>query len=386
MRALEGVPGLPGCRRGRECNLIGCLEAVLRYHAESYDYVDLMGLSAAAFRVRLAYSTSDAIMGGRIHPGISVDPLVGPHMELLARATGYALERDGHFMHDFDVHVVAERIEKEIDAGRPVIAMNMRNASDWGVIVGYDPDLPADDGEGGYPPERLLCHTYYDFAGPLPQRVPSFPWNTFYVRREREPLARELAVRASLEWATTLLTTQRQRVDVPTGWLWHYQPEHWNGIAAYEAWIEDLRDEEGIAGLSPDQFLNYWQGHACMYNQLRDARCAAAEYLRRIASGLAPGQAQLASAASHVYDQMVELLARGWGCFPFRAEGYVEPGMGWWLVCQQAELEEDRAPAYAEQWTPAMRAGAVDVLHAARGKEEEALAAVKELSRALQQA
>lgn len=83
MPVVAGVPEIQH-RAGEHCSLIGVLESILRSCGEAYDYVDLMGLSGAAFRIRLAWPTWDEIMGGRMHPGISTDASFGPHVQALA--------------------------------------------------------------------------------------------------------------------------------------------------------------------------------------------------------------------------------------------------------------------------------------------------------------
>jgi len=104
-------------------------------------------------------------------------------------------------------------------------------------------------------------------------------------------------------------------------WMWFWQPDYVNGLRAYEAWINDLTDEEGIAALAPEQFLMYWQGHAWMYDQLHDARRAAALYLGRLAEGFEEQKARLLRAAASGLDALVALMTENWDCFPYREVG-----------------------------------------------------------------
>jgi hypothetical protein len=360
---------------------MGALEAVLQYHGEAYDYVELMGLSDAAFRIRVAYPTTDRIMGGRIHPGISTDALVGPHVQALLEATGFEREVDAHTFHSENgEQAVAARIEREIDEGRPVIAMNLERASRWGVIAGYDPSVSPRDADGEWQGRRYLCRTYYDPPGSGYVLAPQFPWDVYFIRRAGEPLVRDEAARRSIEGAVRLLETERGTVTEPTAWMWFWRPDYVNGLAAYAAWIEDLRDEEGIARLTPAQFLMYWQGHAGMYDQLHDARRAAATYLRRIAPRFGDREARLLVEASGRYDDLVEHMTRNWGCFPFSQGGYIEPDTGWWIRVEHEEFLGTQIPSYASEWTADMRRGGADLLAALREKDEQAVAPLREIA------
>ena len=378
VKVLDGVPPL-AWRRGKQCTLIGCFEAVLRYYGEPWDYVDLMGLSGAAFRLRIAYSTNERLMGGRIHPGISIDASVGPHVQALMEATGYQCEIDAHVFHQPVNHeLIAARIEGEIEEKRPVIAMNLNGGSCWGVIAGYDRAVPLQlciERDLG---DRYLCRTYYDADDAGYERARCFPWDVYFVRRAGERLPADLAAPAAVERAVTLPETESGQVSGPLGWMAGWKPEYVNGLRAYDAWTADLADEEGIARLSPEQSLMYWQGHACMYDQLHDARRAAAEYVRRIAPQFADTQARRLQQAAEAYDRLVELMTRNWSCFPYREGGYVEPITGWRLGTDREEFPGTQIPAYAGGWTAEDRRRGIALLEAVRGVEEEALAALRE--------
>jgi hypothetical protein len=380
VKALEGVRPLTS-RRGKQCTLMGSLEAVLQYHGEAYDYVELMGLSGAAFRIRIAYPDSDRIMGGRIHPGISVDASIGPHMQAVLDVVGFDREIDAQVFHGENGHrVVAARIEREIDRGRPVIAMNLQGASCWGVIAAYDASVPATDADGEGQGRRYLGRTYYDPPGSGYLPAPRFPWDVYFIRRAGEPLLPEEAARRSIEGAVRLLETEQGTVTGLTAWMGYWRPDYVNGLAAYAAWIEDLQDEEGIAELTPPQFLMYWQGHAWMYDQLHDARRAAAAYLRRIAPRFGDREARLLLEASGRYDDLVEHMTRNWSCFPFSRDGYIEPDTGWWIRVEYEEFLGTQIPSYSGEWTTDTRRRGADLLATLREKDEQALSPLRELA------
>ena len=160
--------------------------------------------------------------------------------------------------------------------------------------------------------------------------------------------------------------------------MWHRKPVYKNGLAAYDAWIEDLADEEGIQKLEPEQYLNYWQGNALLYDQLHDARNAASQYLQRI--GLKPGARakKPLEKARHVYEELVASMAENWNSFPYW-RGEYRHGTGWRLRVEQTDFLGQRIPAYADEWTTDMRRQGIDVLKVLKQKDEEALAVLQEL-------
>ena len=137
---------LKGIRRlswgeGMECPWAGSLYAALQYMGEDYTYHQIMGMSGACYRVCFLdvwdYSCTDAL--------VTFD-----YATPLYKAIGYSFQ-------------IVERLEKQerkaerlaikrdIQNGKPVLAINLRIAAEWGVITGY-----TDSGN------QFLCRTYFD--------------------------------------------------------------------------------------------------------------------------------------------------------------------------------------------------------------------------------
>ncbi|MDE7297537.1 MAG: helix-turn-helix transcriptional regulator, partial [Lachnospiraceae bacterium] len=128
-------------QHGQMCPWAGSLHAALKYMGEPYTYHQIMGMSGACYRICFTdvwdYSCTDAL--------VAFD-----YATPLYKSIGYSFR-------------VAERLEKEaraaerlaimtdIQNGRPVLAINLRVAPEWGVITGY-----TDNGS------RFLCRTYFD--------------------------------------------------------------------------------------------------------------------------------------------------------------------------------------------------------------------------------
>lgn len=126
---------------GMDCTWAGALYAALKYMGETYTYHQIMGMSGACYRICFTdvwdYSCTDAL--------VAFD-----YATPLYKAIGYSFR-------------IADRLEKQerkaerlaimedIQNGKPVLAINLRVAPEWGVITGY-----TDRGD------RFLCRTYFD--------------------------------------------------------------------------------------------------------------------------------------------------------------------------------------------------------------------------------
>ena len=77
---------------------------------------------------------------------MSTDASFGPHAGAVTRATGYEFRIVHHFGQG-DMQV-AETVRQEIDAGRPLLALNLCNGSTWGVVCGYDETQPCTNADG----------------------------------------------------------------------------------------------------------------------------------------------------------------------------------------------------------------------------------------------
>ena len=108
---------------------------------ETYTYEQIMGMSGACYRFAFCdiwdWSATDAL--------VSFD-----YASILFKALGIQavwaerLEKDERKQE-------RERIVADILHNKPVMAINLRIAPEWGVITGY--------AEGG---KRLYCRTYFD--------------------------------------------------------------------------------------------------------------------------------------------------------------------------------------------------------------------------------
>lgn len=140
---LEGMKRLSweNGREGMECPWAGALQTSLAYMGEPYTYEQIMGISGACYRICFVdvwdYSCTDAL--------VAFD-----YATPLYEAIGYGF-RMVERLEKQERKAERQAIMEDIQNGRPVLAINLRVAAEWGIITGY-----VDNGN------RFLCRTYFD--------------------------------------------------------------------------------------------------------------------------------------------------------------------------------------------------------------------------------
>jgi hypothetical protein len=127
--------------KGMECPWVGSIYTALKYIGEDISYEQLMGLSGACYRVCFVdvwdWSCTDALVSfdyaTPLYKAIGYNPIWANRLEKGERKT----ERLA--------------IMRDLQNGKPVLAINLRIAPEWGVITGY-----LDNGN------VFLCRTYFD--------------------------------------------------------------------------------------------------------------------------------------------------------------------------------------------------------------------------------
>lgn len=123
------------------CPWAGSVYAAMKYMGESYTYEQIMGMSGACYRISFTdvwdFSCTDALVAH-------------DYASPLSDAIGYAF-RFADRLEKQERKAERQAIMEDIQNGRPVLAINLRVAPEWGVITGY-----TDNGS------RFLCRTYFD--------------------------------------------------------------------------------------------------------------------------------------------------------------------------------------------------------------------------------
>lgn len=254
---------------GMECPWAGAMYAALNYMGESYTYDQLMGMSGACYRICFTdvwdYSSTDAL--------VAYD-----YVTPLCKAVGYAYH-------------IADRVEKkdrkaerlaimeDIQKGKPVLAINLRVAPEWGVITGY-----TDQGS------RFLCRTYFDKeifdileqedCSDIENKKCVFEDNEGYLFSDFWPflimhLDEKVDPPSSLE-------TLKASLDILVRSFYAEEARGYHqGKGAYRAWMEGLaREADFCLESDADHALRRLGVNDNMLCTLIDARRAAASYLR----------------------------------------------------------------------------------------------------------
>ena len=238
---------------GMDCTWAGAVYAALKYLGGQYTYEQIMGMSGACYRIAFT----------EVWDWSSVDALVAfDYSSILFSAIGYEQIRAERVEKD-ERSIERKRIVQDIASGKPVIAINLRIAPEWGVITGYK--------ENG---KILLCRTYFDkeiLAG-LNEKggyleTDFWPFLIAHFGEKTEKPSEHQILATSLNALVESFESQRVR-------------GYYQGQQAYEKWIEGLKnnalwDEKSIKD-DVDRRLNV---NDYMLLNLIDARRCASKYL-----------------------------------------------------------------------------------------------------------
>lgn len=265
---LENVEKL-SWGKGMDCPWAGALYVALKYMGEAYTYDQIMGMSGACYRVCFTpvwdWSCTDAL--------VAYD-----YAAPLYKNLGYSFR-------------FAERVEKQdrkkerlaimedIRNGRPVLAINLRVAPEWGVITGYT--------ENG---DKFLCRTYFDKetfsameredAQSAKERRIICQDNKGYLFSDFWPfLIAHFGDKGEAPSPLSILSTSLRVLTES-----FYAPPrdcYCQGKDAYETWMESLsRDSDFQPEIDRDNVSRRLDVNDSMLLNLEDARRAAASYLR----------------------------------------------------------------------------------------------------------
>lgn len=250
---LQGIEPLEW-EKGMDCTWAGALLRALNYMQEPYTYEQIMGMSGACYRIAFTeiwdWSATDALVAYDYST-----PLFG--------AIGFEqiwADRQGKEERGEE----RQRIMEDIDRGKPVIAINLRIAPEWGVITGYR--------ENG---KVLLCRTYFDkeFLNDSGDYLETDFWPFLIIhfgKKTEKPSGH-----------TTLLTSLQTLIK-----SFHAPCErgYYQGREAYEKWIEGLDNNTlwNPGSLRTDLDRRSGVNDSILLN-LIDARRSAAAYLKESA-------------------------------------------------------------------------------------------------------
>lgn len=324
---IDGIPKLNWSSPGG-CTFIGALLRALNRVGEPINYVDLMGLSGAAFRFCFAHPNWD---------WSSVDGMLGyDHGRVAMDALGYeASWAEGE-------NEMRAAFMKSIDEGRPALGIDLVCAPEWGVITGY-----ADEGK------TLLCRTYFDDPGDDYSRTERVPWLNFMIGDRKPAPARHASLLASLRIA---VTCGRGNGFVSSGGC-----SYKRGTEGLETWIGDLLDESRFDPKASEALCKHSSVNRFVFDALLDARESAARYLASHSDLLGHELRGPLLHLAGIYGQIVAVLRE---CMQY--------------MPKSEDVPESRGPD-PENWTPEMRYAQVDALRTVVEFEREALGTCEQI-------
>lgn len=276
---LAGIPPLQW-EAGQECTWAGAIHAALQYMGENYSYEQIMGMSGACYRLAFTdvwdWSATDAL--------VAFD-----YSSVLFRAIGYEQQWAARVEKD-DRGAERRRIMENIAAGKPVVAINLRIAPEWGVITGY-----RDDGK------TLLCRTYFDreYLNEAQDYLESDFW-PFLIVHFGDKIERP----SPIEILAASLRALVDSFEAPAN------RGYFQGAQAYEKWIAGLgNDALWNAVASKEDVERRMSVNDAMLLNLIDARRCAAAYLRESAAMLTDEQAKVLVDAATTYEGIAGNLA-----------------------------------------------------------------------------
>jgi hypothetical protein len=313
------VAGVPNLSWNEMNSFMGALQAVGHKIGDHSGYAYFCGVSGAAFRTHFfdtwCPSSPDATCG--YDAGTAI---------LKARgldATWHHVSSDGK-----NKPQILAAIKKSIDEGMPVLAIDLIEAPEWGVIIGYQ--------KNG---EQLLCRTYFDKrkAFDIAQK---FPFAVVILKREGKVPDEGASIKQGFGIVVENLTTEKYG-------------EYFSGLAAFDKWMARLRDDDFTAldstRLSEVVQTNYW-----IYQRLIADRKTGIEYFDIVTQKM-PGLEPKVAGLKAIYQREVETLEPLLEELP--CPGSVVPGWQWEkadrdkqiaALVKAREFEEQTLPMWKE--------------------------------------
>jgi len=321
---LEGI-GKLGWETGMSNSFIGAAAVIADYLKLGKNYTHLMGVSGTAPRIHFHKDWCPS----------SPDPTVGFDTGVLAlKALG--LEYEYHHVDTKDLgrgeteEAVRKLIKESIDAGKPVIAIDLIEVPEWGIVTGYQ--------KGG---SELLCRTYFDKQEGY-SIAEKFPWVIVVLKDRKQAPSDAENYKRGLKVALKVATVDSFG-------------DYYSGAEALKRWIHRLK-MDNFADMDSAKFEDVWLANAWIYQRLADDRTHAYTFLDNLGEKLPEFKEKLVE-LSEIYKVQVEVLKKAARSAPFPFG--VAPG---------------------ETWTGDMRAEEIDALGDVLEKEYEAVNILKEIN------
>jgi hypothetical protein len=318
---IEGI-GLLDWDTGESNSFIAALTRIAEYLEIPKDYVYLMGTSACAFRVHFHEEWCPS----------SPDPTVGFDCgSVAAQNLNLSLQTMFLAKEGKNRDEITQGIIESIDKKMPVMAIDLIEVAEWGLVVGYQK-------QGG----DLIVRDYfsrregYDIAE-------KFPWVIMIIEKGSGKIDDTRNFKNSLAITQELYETEKYDA-------------YYSGTAAIEYWIQRLK-EDNFSTMEEEKFDDVMLANAWIYQRLAEDRKFAAEYLKSFASTY-PAVKDIIAELVVLYETVHKLMAES---------GSVV------LYPSQMTTRND--------WTDEMRQKEIDILTEVLEKERQAYSLIKEINK-----
>lgn len=277
---LSGIKVL-GFEQGMDCTWAGAMTLALNYMGEPYTYEQIMGISGACYRFAFCdvwdWSATDAL--------VAFD-----YASILFQALGLQVVWANRLEKN-EREQERERIVADILRNKPVLAINLRIAPEWGVITGY--------AEGG---KKLYCRTYFDreYLNEKEDYLESdfWPFLIQHFEEKGEELPPKEKLRASLQAMIDSYEASCER-------------GYYQGREGYESWVCGLKKDELWNDQSPaNDIERRIEVNDALLLNLADARRCASIYLKESVPLLSEDSSNILNEISASYYSISERVSQ----------------------------------------------------------------------------
>lgn len=248
---IEGIGPL-GWGLSMENSFLGCVTMLEAKYGSKSAYSDILGLSGYGFRLHFfknfCPSSPDATcgrsVGGEILKNLGYEYIIYSIPDSIKASKAERPKEEAR---------LRAIIKECIDKGWPVLAIDLIDVAEWGLITGYQ--------KNG---DELFCRTYFDKTRGY-EIAQKFPWVIFVITGKRDVDKDDLFY-ASLEVAKELYTNKEYGAYA-------------NGINGIRTWIQSLGDEKLFNDLNDKKLYDAMHANWWIYYSLVEARALNAVYL-----------------------------------------------------------------------------------------------------------
>ena len=166
---IDNIPPLEW-GKSTDTSFIRSAQLTLNALGENYTYEFLMGICGAAFRFH--FNPDWCPSAADVTTGFDLS-------KVLFKSLGYDCS-----LHDIDdssmedIQALYKEIIEQINRGIPIVAINLKEIPEWGIITGYLKNRPG-----------IVCRTYFD-ESPQYSLAEHAPWLSFFIGDKGDPLER----------------------------------------------------------------------------------------------------------------------------------------------------------------------------------------------------